>query len=89
MWASTAMIPDTRARQPRDGLMQCGNQPADISVIHRRSKLRASRSQSRAIPSHTHHGRRLPELCLSLLTPQGHIRTYSDSLNLIPSNLRQ
>ena len=36
MWASTAMIPDTRARQPRDGPMQCGNQPADISVIHRR-----------------------------------------------------
>jgi len=28
--------------------MQCGNQPADISVIHRRYKLRASRSPSGA-----------------------------------------
>jgi hypothetical protein len=27
------MIPDTRARQPRDGRMNCGNQPADISMI--------------------------------------------------------
>jgi len=26
-------------RQPRDGPMQCGSQPADISVIHRRFKL--------------------------------------------------
>jgi transposase len=32
------MIPDTRARQPRDGQMKCGNQPADISMIHRRRK---------------------------------------------------
>jgi hypothetical protein len=40
------MIPDARSRQPRDGPMQCGNQPADISVIHRRYKLRASRSRS-------------------------------------------
>ena len=48
MWASAVMIPDTRARQPRDGPMQCGNQPADISVIHRRFKLRASRSPSGA-----------------------------------------
>src|SRR5882762_2554415 len=40
------MIPDFRARQPRDGPMQCGNRPADISVIHRRYKLRASRSPS-------------------------------------------
>jgi len=45
-----AMIPDTRSRQPRDGPMKCGNQPADISVIHRRYKLRASRSLSGAIP---------------------------------------
>lgn len=33
------MIPEFRARQPRDGPMQCGTQPADISVIHRRLKL--------------------------------------------------
>ena len=39
MWASFGMIPDFRTRQPRDGPMQCGNQPADISVIHRRLKL--------------------------------------------------
>ena len=32
------MIPDPRARQPRDGQMNCGNQPADISMIHRRRK---------------------------------------------------
>jgi hypothetical protein len=30
------MIPDSRARQPRDGQMNCANQPADISMIHRR-----------------------------------------------------
>ena len=58
MWASTAMIPDTRARQPRDGPMQCGNQPADISVIHRRYKLRASRSPSGAILTVTFTPRR-------------------------------
>ena len=39
MWASHEMIPDFRTRQPRDGPMQCGSQPADISVIHRRLKL--------------------------------------------------
>ena len=39
MWASHGMIPDFRTRQPRDGPMQCGSQPADISVIHRRLKL--------------------------------------------------
>jgi hypothetical protein len=33
------MIPDPRTRQPRDAPMQCGSQPADISVIHRRMKL--------------------------------------------------
>ena len=27
------MIPDPRARQPRDGPMKCGNQSADISMI--------------------------------------------------------
>src|ERR1700733_10623019 len=37
------MISDTRTRQPRDGTMQCGNQPADISVIHRRFKDAARR----------------------------------------------
>lgn len=39
MWASHGMISDFRTRQPRDGPMQCGTQPADISVIHRRLKL--------------------------------------------------
>lgn len=43
MWASHGMIPDFRARQPRDGPMQCGNQPADISVIHRRLKAAGRR----------------------------------------------
>ena len=42
-----AMIPDLRQRQPRDVPMQCGNQPANIRVIHRRHELRASRSPSR------------------------------------------
>ncbi len=28
--------PRPRARQPRDGQMNCGNQSADISMIHRR-----------------------------------------------------
>lgn len=28
-----AMIPDIRARQPCDGPMKCGTQPADMSVI--------------------------------------------------------
>ncbi len=27
------IIPDMRARQPRDGPMKCGIQPADMSVI--------------------------------------------------------
>jgi hypothetical protein len=40
----TAMIPDTRARQPRDVSLSCGNQSANISVIHRRKRFRASRS---------------------------------------------
>ena len=39
-----AMIPDFRQRQPRDVPMQCGSQPAYIRVIHRRHRLRASRS---------------------------------------------
>ena len=43
MWASFGMISDTRTRQPRDGTMQCGIQPADISVIHRRFKDAAHR----------------------------------------------
>jgi len=34
------MISDTRARQPRDGQMKCGNQSADISMIHRRHDRR-------------------------------------------------
>jgi hypothetical protein len=33
-------IPETRERQPRDEPMQCGNQSANISVIHRRSSCR-------------------------------------------------
>jgi len=37
------MISDTRTRQPRDGTMQCGNQPADIRVIHRRFKAAVRR----------------------------------------------
>ena len=37
MWASLAMIPGTRVRQPRDGPMNCGIQPANISMIHRRN----------------------------------------------------
>lgn len=32
------MIPGFRARQPRDGPMNCGNQSAHISMIHRRFK---------------------------------------------------
>ena len=32
------MIPDTRARQPREEEMKCGSQPADIRVIHRRHR---------------------------------------------------
>ena len=39
-----AMTPDPRSRQPRDGPMKCGNQPADIRMIHRRQVPRASRS---------------------------------------------
>jgi hypothetical protein len=37
MWASNAMIPDARPRQPREEEMKCGTQSADIRVIHRRS----------------------------------------------------
>jgi transposase len=44
------MIPDARQRQPRDVPMQCGNQSANIRVIHRRHKLRASHSPSRVTP---------------------------------------
>ena len=33
------MIPDPRARQPRDEPMTGGSQPADIRVIHRRQTL--------------------------------------------------
>jgi hypothetical protein len=45
MWAFCGMIPDLRTRQPRDGQMKCGTQPANISMIHRRQSLHASRSQ--------------------------------------------
>jgi len=44
-----AMISDSRQRQPRDVPMQCGNQPANIRMIHRRHKLRAPRSPSRVM----------------------------------------
>jgi hypothetical protein len=37
------MIPGIRARQPRDGQMNCGNQSAHISLIHRRFTALASR----------------------------------------------
>jgi hypothetical protein len=37
------MIPDPRARQPREEKMKCGNQPADIRMINRRSHPRTSR----------------------------------------------
>jgi len=43
------MIPDTRPRQLRDVPMNCGNQPAHISMIHRRLRL-ASRV-SHALPN--------------------------------------
>src|ERR1022692_1343088 len=33
-----AMIPGPRASYPRDGPMSCGDQPAHISLIHRRYK---------------------------------------------------
>ena len=42
----TDRSPELRARQPRDGQMKCGTQPANISMIHRRLTLRASRSPS-------------------------------------------
>lgn len=34
-----AMIPASRPRQPREEEMKCGNQPADVRMIHRRSHL--------------------------------------------------
>jgi len=72
MWASTAMIPDPRARQPRDGPMQCGNQSADISVIHRRYKLRASRSPSGADPQpNTHLVRKIASIILAPVDTKG------------------
>jgi hypothetical protein len=33
------VISDARTRQPRDGQMKCGNQPAHISMINRRQSL--------------------------------------------------
>jgi hypothetical protein len=39
MWASSGMIPVPRPRQPREVKMKCGNQPADIRMIHRRKDL--------------------------------------------------
>jgi hypothetical protein len=72
MWASIVMIPDFRSRQPRDGPMQCGNQPADISVIHRRYKLHASRSPSGAIPAaHTHRARKTARATLVPVDTRG------------------
>lgn len=35
----TMMIPDPRARQPREEEMKCGSQSADVRMIHRRSHL--------------------------------------------------
>jgi hypothetical protein len=40
----TTMAPDSRVRQPRDVSLSCGNQSTNISVIHRRRTLCASRS---------------------------------------------
>ena len=66
------MTPDTRARQPRDGPMQCGTQPADISVIHRRFKLRASRSPSGALSHpHTHRTHVTARTTLASVDSQG------------------
>jgi hypothetical protein len=42
-----AMIPEIRQRQLRDEPMKCGNQSANIRLIHRRHKLHASRFPSR------------------------------------------
>jgi hypothetical protein len=39
MWASFGVISELRTRQPRDGQMKCGNQPANISMINRRQSL--------------------------------------------------
>src|ERR1022692_4115550 len=33
------VISELRTRQPRDGQMKCGNQPANISMINRRQSL--------------------------------------------------
>ena len=33
------VISDLRTRQPRDGQMKCGNQPANISMINRRQSF--------------------------------------------------
>jgi hypothetical protein len=40
------VISELRTRQPSDGQMKCGNQPANISMINRRKAFRASRSPS-------------------------------------------
>jgi hypothetical protein len=48
-----AMIPGPRASYPRDGPMSCGDQPAHISLIHRRYKsARRVTYTVRLAPSH-------------------------------------
>src|ERR1700716_1721476 len=64
-WASTAMIPVIRPRQPREEEMKCGNQPADTRVIHRRSHCparRVARSVGTLIPTHPSHVRGLARM---------------------------
>jgi hypothetical protein len=91
MWASLQVIPDLRTRQPRDGQMKCGTQPANISMIHRRQSLRALRSPSGVQQLETFGNTTNAEprgIRARLLTAKGHINVlYFTDRQTFPATL--
>jgi len=58
MWASHGMIPDSGARQPRDGPMQCGTHAANVGGICHLGSRRAPLQPAFCAARLLHHGTR-------------------------------
>src|ERR1019366_612471 len=78
------VISDARTRQPRDGQMKCGNQPAHISMINRRQSLPRVALPFRCVIQPIRPLRRPNPsadprvLSARLLTARGHINVRTD-----------
>ncbi len=75
MWACSGTIPVPRARPPRDGEMNYGNQSADMSLIHRRHTGPRVAFPIRLLPASPH--RDAARRSIVLLDTKGHMKNLS------------